>query len=182
MYRVVNIATIVCVFIGILGGCSRTEEINLLENAGFTVWNGSDSMPVGWFVEGNGLRIKKSDSIVDNTGDSVIECEFFPEGINMNSPFLYQRIKAPERLAGKHITLGGWVKTSTPNAVVIEFSNRAGTDLKSPPHPGDGEWKYLSVSTTLPDDVKVVEFRLRFYAPAQAMFGGVNLTEDSWFL
>ncbi len=166
--------------LAIAGGCSKFEGENLLENGDFTLWNGSASMPAGWSVEGNNITVEKSDVVVDETGMTSIVVRYSSDGFAFGSPFLFQSIKDIKDLRGREIVLGAWVKTSTPDAVAIEYSDRAGIDVRSDFHPGDGKWRRLTLKYLLPDRAISAEYRLRFYAPAEALVGNVSLRRNSW--
>ncbi len=165
-----------------LSGCSKVGGENLLENGDFTLWDDSSSMPVGWSLEGQDISVAKSDEVVDETGDGSIAIEFSSEGFGLGAPFIYQSIKDINNLRGREIVLGAWVKTSTPDAVAIEYSDRAGVDVRSPYHPGDGKWRYLELTYLLPDKAIRVEYRLRLYAPAKALVAGAVLKRSSWWI
>ncbi len=130
----------------LLGGCMEQE--NLLKNAGFQKWK---DIPEGWSIEG--------DATVKKAGENGVELYSKTEG----GPFLYQSIKPRRGNRGRPVTLAAWVKADTPGGAVIEYSDRKGNDLKSPAHPGDGQWRLLKVTVRPPETPDPFEFRIRNY-------------------
>lgn len=128
------------------GGCS-TDQSNFLKNAKFEKWNGG---PVGWLLEG--------EAKVTKTGSGA---ELKSAGTA--TPFLYQTFEIKRRYRGSTITLGAWVKTNVADSAVIEFSDRLGHDARSGAHPGDGEWRLLTLTVKVPDSPGNIEFRFRNY-------------------
>lgn len=168
--RAIKLMVFTLLSIAIAAGCSRSKEENFLSNADFSAW-AAPSSPDAWKIEGDGVSLKKTDFKVEETGSPAAEFSFHPDAVVLNSPFLHQGAKETERLWGKRIRAGAWVKTDTPDAVFVEVSNRAGTDIKSRTHPGGGRWQYLDLSWDVPNNTPLVEFRLRFKRPAAALFG-----------
>ena len=143
----------------ILCGCEGNK--NLIDNSGFEVWT---DMPFGWSVEG--------DCEVTRVEGGGVLFKAKDDG----APFLYQGVEPRSYHRGNLITLASWVKSSVPRSVVVEFSDRKGTDIKSQPHPGDGRWHLLSVTLRVPHDAEVLEMRLRSYRPGTALFREAAMT------
>lgn len=158
----------------VYGGCTRLGAENMLQDVDLTEWDRERDLPAGWQVEGEGLVVSPGTVRVEETGQPSVECFFADNVLEISSPFLYRKV-GPGRLAngGTTVHVGGWVRTSAPGAVYIELSDRAGRDVKSPPHPGDGRWHYLSASSQVRRGTRVLEYRLRFNFPARADFGGM---------
>ncbi|HKJ88428.1 MAG TPA: hypothetical protein VKA48_07955, partial [Gammaproteobacteria bacterium] len=130
-----------------------------IENADFTEWSGTS--PAGWSVEGGA------------------EAEAMEEGLLLRTSgdggFIFQQAESPERFRGTSVTLAAWVKTGLPDGVFLEFSNRAGTDVRSEAHPGDGNWQRLELTTRVPGTEGAVEFRVRAYSPGKVLVKGPML-------
>lgn len=137
------IAVLAVIFV--ISGCS--EQGNILKNPGFEKWNG---VPEGWSLEGAGAVKKMTGGAGLSSGGP-------------DTPFLYQQLPLKKRLAGKHITFAGWVRSDVPGAAFLEYSDRKGTDIRSLPHPGDGEWHYLKLNARVGGTPGVAEFRFRNY-------------------
>ncbi|MEK7773105.1 MAG: hypothetical protein AAB307_02055, partial [Deltaproteobacteria bacterium] len=128
--------------------CGCNERDNLLKNANFHKWK---DLPEGWSIEG--------DATVKKAGANGVELYSKAGG----APFLYQRIKLNRGVRGRPLTLAAWVKSDSPGGAVIEYSDRLGNDFKSVAHPGDGQWRLLSVAVRVSETLETVEFRIRNY-------------------
>lgn len=128
------------------GGCS-TDQSNFLKNPKFEKWNGG---PEGWFLEGEATVAKTGSGAELKSGGTA-------------TPFLYQTFEIKRRYRGSAITLAAWVKTNLAESAVIEFSDRKGHDSRSGAHPGDGEWRLLTLTVKVPDSPGNIEFRFRNY-------------------
>lgn len=133
-----------------ISGCA--EETNLLRNPRFEAWKG---LPEGWVFEGPG-SVRHAEDI----GAEILSDD--------GAPFLYQKITVGSRYKGKPMTFSAWVRTDVEGSIVVEFSDRKGQDIKSSAHPGDGQWRLLSVTVNLPSSSDEVELRLRNYKKGSA--------------
>lgn len=132
--------------LSLAGGCS-TDQSNFLKNPKFEKWNGG---PVGWLLEGEAKVTKTGSGAELKSGGTA-------------TPFLYQTFEIKRRYRGSTVTLAAWVKTNVAEGAVIEFSDRKGHDAKSGAHPGDGEWRLLTLTVKVPDSPGNIEFRFRNY-------------------
>lgn len=147
----------------LLGSCGN--QSNLLKNADFEKWK--DSAPIDWKMEGEG-SVKRS----EGNGAELTT-------VNAGTPFLFQSIEVKRRYKGTQVTLAAWVKTNITGNTVVEFSDRAGHDSKSEPHPGDGQWHLLQTTVRVPETAEHVEFRVRNYKQGSSLIRETSMSSGT---
>lgn len=156
---------LVLTMILLAGASSPARASDLLKNPGLDVWEGG--VPEGWSGEGGGAIEKAGPE-----GGGALRFESSGGG----APFIFQKLQARARYRGSLMTFSAWVKTDSPESAYLEFSNRAGMDVSSEPHPGDGLWHRLEVTAKVPAREGAVEWRIRNYAPGVTYVKGAELT------
>lgn len=152
--------TLLVALVSIIWGCAGDEA--LLKDPRF---EGLGKEKV-WSVEGDGVFKKSAEGIELRSGQGA--------------PFVYQQVRVTKKLRGGMISLAAWVKADVSDAIVVEFSNRLGTDEKSEAHPGDGQWRLLKLTARVPENSDIIEFRVRGYKRSAAFIKDVSMTTGSF--
>lgn len=140
-------------------GCT-TDQSNFLKNPKFEKWNG---LPEGWLLEGAAKVLRTgSGAGLESTGTAT--------------PFIFQTYEIRRRYRGATVTLAAWVKTNVADSAVIEFSDRKGHDARSEAHPGDGQWRLLTLTAKVPDSPGAIEFRFRNYRAASSFIREASMS------
>ena len=124
------------------------EELGIIQN-----WTGIHTLgPDGW-SKTNTLRITRQLSTVEGGIHSVklIKGSDNPESLNQ---LFTSRFEYIQRIAGRILTFGAYVKTDVADNIKIAFHvnirNEDNFLVESPYHSGSGEWEWLEVSYQMP--------------------------------
>ncbi len=135
------------------------NSLNILDNAGFDVWQRGTSINLGgggqyatdrWNypgVTGGAVTVSKETTITHNSVNSL-KFNVTNAG-SATIAYLFQNIENYLDYAGRTVSLSCWVNTTMSN-VRIALQNGV---VQSAAHPGDGQWHWLTVTTTLATNI-----------------------------
>lgn len=138
-------------------------EARLLANPDFDVWdNGDTSSPTGWNLGGGpGAAIAKESVTVFNG----IYCARLSSALNEDGWLEADETRNPldvTALSAKTVSFGCYLNTALPGRVTLRLYDDDGTGLQfteSPAHPGDGSWRFISVTRPLRAGLKSLQLR-----------------------
>ena len=132
---------------------------NILDNAGFDVWQRGTSLNVGgggqvtadrWNypgITGGAATISKETTVTHNSAASL-KFNITNTG-SATIAYLFESIENYQDYAGKTVSFSCWVNTTMSN---VRIGMQNGT-VTSAAHPGDGQWHQLTVTTTLATNI-----------------------------
>ncbi len=131
---------------------------NLLKNGDLESWTAGDAAPAGWIASGQGIAIVK-DRARTRSGEYAARLTTrLPRGHVMIDHTL-----ETARYRGKAVTFGAWVWSDIPEAgdvQILDFVDGRHEVASSTGHPGDGQWRFLTVTKTIRPDA-AGDFKLR---------------------
>ena len=158
----------------------RIASQNLIKNGSFESWSqGPSAAPDGWTLGGGGAAAGSATKDVTNVrADSAAVAVTRPANdLSLNYVLPSSVVTT---LQGKSASLGCWVRATEPNQARILLNAGAGGDAPgySPYHPGDGTWRFLTVTRTIPTNETGLNINLNVEAtPGTVQFDGLMLVE-----
>ena len=140
------------------------KEKNLLDNPSFEQWPAAGAKPVSWSVGGEGTVIVREETLVKSGHYAACLTTDRTRGhvlVDMRVP--------AKRFAGKTITFGTWLHAGIKDVAgvqILDFVQGRHEVSSSEGHPGDGQWRFVSVTRSIrPDATGQVVLRLSAQVP-----------------
>jgi len=123
-----------------------SQNSNLLRNPKFQKRNEDSMIPAAWkFANAGSSKLLYSKNSDQNVA-SLLELSNDDELVS----HLYQDIENPEQFAGKELTLGAWIKSSSSNYAKLLLAD--GTNASAfVAHSGSGQWEWIETHFTVQD-------------------------------
>jgi 2-polyprenyl-3-methyl-5-hydroxy-6-metoxy-1,4-benzoquinol methylase len=130
-----------------------------LADPSFEKWSGD--VPTKWRVEGAGSQARRVESPL-RRHSSAAQITF---GTGTASFVQTVALRPPWRRIG----LGAWVRTHVAHVARVQMAWPGGV-VASAAHPGDGQWRFLSVSVARPTESQRIDVYLQLIASGSAAF------------
>ena len=140
------------------------SQQNLLSNEGLEHWSaGRDRAPDEWTLVDNIPAVVSRDDVSAKVGRYAAQLRQ-ADTADYGHISLNQVLPA-ESLAGKTVTFGAWIRTTRPDVANLAIAGNGYEWVhSSDPHPGDGQWRFVTVTGAIPQDAAGnVVFLLRVF-------------------
>lgn len=117
--------------------------------------------PEGWWKEGGNIRLWRECEGPNTQLGALYSLKAITTAINQRIAWSYNSYGVRDfrkTFAGRTVTFGCWVKTSTPSSVTMRFYDDVSGYTSSAQHTGGGSWEWLEVSHAFSSSIADIGF------------------------